>query len=213
LAPLERRPYILHMAKLTITTFMTLDGVMQAPGGPKEDPSGGFVHGGWSFPYADADFGGFMTEVFGRADAFLLGRYTYQIFEEYWPKVKDKDNPIAAALNTLPKYIASKTLDRVDWANSELIRDVTRGVAELKGRYGREIQVHGSAGLAQTLIRHDLIDRYNLLFFPVILGAGKRLFGGGSFPKALTLVSSKTTSSGIAIHVYENAGKPTYGSF
>ncbi len=192
---------------------MTLDGVMQAPGGPEEDRSGGFAHGGWSFPYADAEFGRFISEIFARADAFLLGRRTYQIFEAYWPKVRDKDNPVAEALNGLPKYVASKTLEKADWENTEIIRDVVRGVGAIKGRYEREIQVHGSAGLAQTLIRNDLIDRYNLLIYPVILGVGKRLFGEGAVPGAFTLIDSRATSSGISIHVYEKDGKPKYGSF
>ncbi len=201
------------MAKLTITTFITLDGVMQAPGGPQEDPRGGFIHGGWSFPYADADMGRFMTEVFAKADAFLLGRYTFQTFEAYWPKVKDPDNPVAAALNRLPKFVASKTLEKAEWTGTKVVHDVIREVAELRRMYKREVQVHGSAGLAQTLIRNDLIDQYNILIYPVILGTGKRLFADGAIPKALNLIDSKTTGSGIAIHVYENAGEPKYGSF
>jgi dihydrofolate reductase len=200
------------MATLSITTFITLDGVMQAPGGPQEDPSGGFVHGGWSFPYADEDFGRFMNGVFAQADAFLLGRYTYQLFAAYWPNAK-QDNEVAIALNKLPKYVASKTLEKADWKGTRIIRDVISGVAQLKSRYDREIQVHGSAGLAQTLIGNDLIDTYNLLVCPVILGTGKKLFGGGAVPKALKLIESKTTSTGVAIHVYRKAGKPTYGSF
>jgi dihydrofolate reductase len=200
------------MATLSITTFVTLDGVMQAPGGPQEDPRGGFSHGGWSFPYADEDFGAFMSGVFARADAFLLGRYTYELFAAYWPNAK-QDNEVAIELNRLPKFVASRTLEKADWKGTKIIRDVISEVAQLKGMYEREIQVHGSAGLAQTLIRNDLIDRYNLLIYPVILGSGKRLFGEGAVPKAFRLLESKTTGAGVAIHVYEKAGKPKYGSF
>ena len=168
------------MSKLTVTTFVTLDGVMQAPGGPKEDASGGFAHGGWLVPYADPGMSAFMTEVFDRADAFLLGRGTYQIFAGHWPRVTDPADPIASRLNGLPKHVASRSLDRVEWNNSSLVRDVAREVAALKERYTRELQVHGSAGLIQTLAAHDLVDEYNVLLFPVVLGKGKRLFEPGS---------------------------------
>lgn len=201
------------MGKLTMTTFVTLDGVMQAPGGPPEDTSGGFSHGGWLVPLADPDMGQFMASVFDRADAFLLGRGTYQIFAGHWPRVTDPADPIATRLNQLPKHVASKTLDKFEWNNSSLVRDVVGGVAELKRRYARELQVHGSAGLAQTLTQHDLVDEYNLLTFPVVLGTGKRLFGAGAVPSALELASTRTTSRGVVISTYRRAGKPTYGSF
>lgn len=201
------------MAKLTITTFLTLDGVMQAPGGPREDPSGGFEHGGWLVPYADGDMGQFMTEVFARADAFLIGRGTYEIFAAHWPRVTDPGNPVATALNQLPKYVASKTLAEASWNNSTLVRDVVGQVASLKREYAREVQVHGSAGLVQTLIANDLVDEYHLLTFPVVLGTGKRLFGAGAVPSALGLRETRTTSTGVTICTYERRGKPTYGSF
>lgn len=201
------------MAKLTMTTFLTLDGVMQAPGGPPEDRSGGFSHGGWLVPYADPELGRFITEVFDRADAFLLGRGTYQIFAGHWPRVTDPADPIASRLNRLPKHVASKTLGQVDWHNSSLVRDVPGDIAELKGRYARELQVHGSAGLAQTLIGRELVDEYHLLVFPVVLGTGKRLFGDGAAPAALELTSTRTTSRGVVISSYARAGHPTYGSF
>jgi len=201
------------MSKLTITTFLTLDGVMQAPGGPKEDTSGGFPHGGWLVPYADPDMGKFMTEVFDRADAFLLGRTTYQVFAAHWPRVTDPADPIASRLNKLPKHVASKTLEKVEWSNSSLVRDVVGEVSALKGRYARELQVHGSSSLAQTLIRHDLVDEYNLLVYPVVLGTGKRLFGTGTVPAALKLASTRTTSTGVIITTYQRAGRPSYGSF
>ena len=201
------------MAKLTITTFLTLDGVMQAPGAPKEDTAGGFEHGGWVFPHADADMGRFMTEVFDRADAFLLGRGTYQIFASHWPNVTDPKDPIATLLNRLPKHVATATLERLEWQNSELVRDVAHEVAQLKGRYARELQVHGSAGLVQTLLQVDLVDELNVLIFPVLLGTGKRLFEGGLSPSALQLASSRTTSTGVVIATYRRTGRPTYGSF
>jgi dihydrofolate reductase len=201
------------MSKLTMTTFVTLDGVMQAPGAPTEDTSGAFKHGGWLVPYADDEMGKFMSSVFDRADAFLLGGYTYRIFASYWPRVTDPNDPIASRLNQLPKHVVSKTLDKVEWNNSTLVRDVVGEVAQIKSRYARELQVHGSAGLAQTLILHDLVDVYNLLVYPVVLGSGKRLFGSGAGPAALKLTSTRTTSTGVVIATYERAGRPTYGSF
>jgi dihydrofolate reductase len=202
------------MGKLILTTFLSLDGVMQAPGGPNEDRSGNFQHGGWVFPYADADMGRVIEQIFQTADAFLLGRRTYQIFAAHWPRVTDPADTVAAALNRLPKHVTSKTLDKVEWQNSSLIKgDVAKGVAELKRRYPRELQVHGSGDLAQTLLQNDLVDEYNLFTFPVVLGTGKRLFGSGAVPAALTLVNSTQTSTGGVINTYRRSGKPTYGSF
>ena len=201
------------MAKLTMTTFVTLDGVMQAPGAPQEDPSGGFGHGGWLVPYADPVGFGFVTEVFERAEAFLLGRGTYQIFTGHWPKVTDPADPIATKLNQLPKHVVSKTLNEASWQNSSIVRDVTTSVSELKRRYGKELQVHGSAGLAQTLLRLQLVDELNLLVHPIALGQGKRLFEAGMTPSAFKLLESRTTPTGVTIQRYTLAGKPSYGSF
>ena len=202
------------MGKLTLTTFVSLDGVMQAPGAPDEDRSGAFQQGGWLVPYADADFAQFVDGWLAAADAFLLGRTTYELFAGYWPRVTDRADPVASRLNSLPKHVVSKTLGRVDWHNSTLVRgDVVKEIAALKGDYKRELQVHGSCGLAQTLMQHDLIDEYRLWLFPVVLGSGKRLFGQGVTPAALKLVASKTTGSGITVNTYRPAGKPTYGSF
>ncbi len=200
------------MTRLTMTSFISLDGVMQAPGGPREDRSGAFLHGGWVMPYADADFGAFMVGVLSRAGAFLLGRGTYDIFARHWPRVTDPNDPIARALNELPKYVASRTLDRATWSRSTIVRDVRAEVARLKREEGRELQVHGSPGLAQTLLEYELLDELNVLQFPVVLGVGKRLFGSGAIPAAFELVRTKATGKGVVISTYRPAGRPTYGS-
>jgi dihydrofolate reductase len=200
--------------KLTLHTFLTLDGVMQAPGGPDEDPGGGFAHGGWSFPYGDQDFGAAMTGWFSRASAFLLGRKTYEIFSGHWPRVTDPADPIASKLNALPKYVASTTLQSADWHNSSLLGgDVVAEVARVKELPGDELQVHGSGELAQTLIEHDLIEEYRLLCFPVHLGAGKKLFRDGTKAAALRLISTTATGTGVIIATYQPAGPPQHGSY
>jgi dihydrofolate reductase len=201
------------MAELTLTTFLSLDGVMQAPGGPGEDPSGGFTHGGWLVPHADADMGATIVEIFSKADAFLLGRSTYDIFAGHWPKVTDPSDPIASKLNSLPKYVASRTKTAFSWSGTTHVKDVVKEVAGLKERFPREVQVHGSCGLAQTLIENDLIDEYRLLTFPVVLGTGKRLFGAGAVPTTLSLVTSTSTSKGVVVSVYRRAGSLKTGSF
>ena len=201
------------MAELTLTTFLTLDGVMQAPGGPSEDPSGNFSHGGWLVPLADDDMGKTVIEIFSKADAFLLGRTTYDIFSAYWPKVTDPGDPVAGKLNSLPKFVASRTRTTFSWNGTTHVRDVVKEVSDLKRRFAREVQVHGSCGLAQTLIENDLIDEYRLLTFPVLLGSGKRLFDAGTVPATLTLVRSHTTSKGVVVSVYRRAGGLETGSF
>ncbi|WP_405870852.1 dihydrofolate reductase family protein [Streptomyces zaomyceticus] len=202
------------MATLSLTQFLTLDGVHQAPGGPDEDRSGGFEHGGWSVPYGDGDFGRFVDEVFARPTAFLLGRRTYEIFAGYWPKHADPADPVATKLNALPKYVATTTLDSADWAGTTLLRgDVVEEVTALKERTGGEIQMHGSAGLARTLIDHDLIDTMHLLVFPVVLGTGRRLFSDGVRPTAFRQTAARTTGAGVAVHTYELEGRPRYGSY
>jgi dihydrofolate reductase len=200
--------------RLTLTTFLTLDGVMQAPGGPEEDRAGGFDRGGWVVPYADEDMGSFVAEWFAKADAFLLGRRTYDIFAAYWPRVTDENDPVASRLNQLPKYVVSTTLASASWHNSTLIRgNVAQQVAALKAQPGNEIQVHGSGQLAQTLMAHDLIDEYRLWIYPVMLGAGRRLFGDREAGAALRLVDSRITSTGVAVLSYVPAGPAQYGSF
>jgi dihydrofolate reductase len=200
--------------RLTLHAFLTLDGVMQAPGGPDEDRSGGFAHGGWSFPYGDADFGATMAGWFEAADAFLLGRRTYEIFAGHWPQVTDPADPIASQLNALPKYVAGTTLGSLAWANSVLLGgDVAAEVAKLRDQPGRELQVHGSGQLAQTLIEHDLVDEYRLLTFPVHLGTGQRLLRDGLRAGALRLLSAETTSTGVIVARYEPDGAPRHGSY
>ncbi|HEY3734311.1 MAG TPA: dihydrofolate reductase family protein [Streptosporangiaceae bacterium] len=200
--------------RLTLHTFLTIDGVMQAPGGPDEDPDDHFAHGGWSFPYGDQDFGAAMVGWFEHATAFLLGRKTYDIFTSYWPHQTDPNDPIATKLNALPKYVASTTVDSADWNNTTILGgDLVAEVARLKEQPGDELQIHGSGGLAQTLIEHDLIDEYRLLTFPVHLGSGKKLFRDGTRAAALRLTGSSSTSAGVVIATYEPAGPPQYGSF
>jgi dihydrofolate reductase len=158
--------------------------------------------------------GRIIDDVFAKTDAFLLGRRTYDIFAAYWPRVTDPNDPVAAALNRLPKYVVSRTLDKVEWHNSTLLRgDVPKQVAELKRRHERDILIQGSSELLQTLLANDLVDEYRLLTFPVVLGSGKRLFGTGAVPSALTLVDTRATSAGVVVNTYRPAGKPTYGSF
>ena len=203
--------------RLTLHTFLTLDGVLQAPGGPDEDRDGQFEHGGWSFPYGDEDFGATVAGWFTHADAFLLGRRTYQIFASFWPKVTDPADPVASKLNSRPKYVASSTLTgpaSLDWDNSTLLGgDVVSEVAKLKEQQGDELQVHGSGLLAQTLIDADLIDEYRLLYFPVHLGAGKKLFREGAPARALKLLDAKPTSTGVIIARYQPDGPARYGSY
>ncbi|MFE7798891.1 dihydrofolate reductase family protein [Nocardia sp. NPDC057440] len=199
--------------ELSLTQFITLDGVYQAPGGPQEDPSGGFAHGGWSAPYGDEDFGTFMTEVFEQVDAFLLGRRTYEIFAGYWPQVTDPTNPIATTLNSLPKYVVSTHLASAGWGPAEVLRgDLVKEVTALKERPGRELQIHGSGNLAQGLLAAGLIDTMRLLTFPVLLGTGKRLFTEDVQPTGFDVTDSRTTASGVVIAIYRNAGAPKYGS-
>jgi dihydrofolate reductase len=202
------------MGILTIATFMTLDGVMQAPGGPDEDRDGGFEHGGWSFPYFSDDMGEVVNDGFGRAEAILLGRRTYEIFAASWPNFPDKDDPVASRLNALPKYVVSTTLGQAEWEPTTIVRGNVAGeVAKLKEQFAGEIQVHGSASLAQTLHTHGLIDEYRLFIEPLVLGAGKRLFEPGAEPTALRLVDSRPMGKGAVFATYRPAGKPTYGEF
>ena len=199
--------------QLTSTMFLSVDGVYQGPGGPSEDPSGGFDRGGWLVPHFDEATGEYMNSVFENVDAFLLGRRTYDIFAASWPKATDPDDPVASKLNTLPKYVASTSLKNPEWANTTVIEgDVADAVRELKQRDGGELQVHGSGQLVRFLLEHDLLDRLNLLVFPVIVGAGRRLFPESGIGTGLALDESRTTPSGVTISVYRPTGRPEFGS-
>ncbi|MGO9458460.1 MAG: dihydrofolate reductase family protein [Acidimicrobiales bacterium] len=199
--------------RLTLHSFMTLDGVLQAPGGPDEDRDGGFAYGGWSFAHGDEECGEAMAGWIERADAFLLGRRTYDIFAAYWPKITDPSNPIAAKLNGLEKFVASRSLSSLDWEHSSLLTDVPAGVADLKRRPGGELQVHGSGNLARTLIEHDLVDEYRLLVYPLLLGSGKRLFTGGGRGAALRLTGARTTGAGVVVYTGVPDGPVRQGSY
>lgn len=200
------------MRPLVVNTFVTLDGVMQAPGGPEEDPTGDFTHGGWSAGYWDEAMGARMGELMGAPFDLLLGRKTYEIFAAHWPHVPDQ--PGAEELNSARKYVASRTLDNVEWNNSTLLEgDVAEAVAKIKQEEGPEIQVHGSSDLIQTLLEHDLIDEFRLMIFPVVLGTGKRIFGDGAPPAGLELTDSATSSTGVVMATYKRAGDIRYGSF
>jgi dihydrofolate reductase len=198
--------------QLTVTTFLSVDGVYQGPGGPEEDRSGGFDRGGWLVPHFDEATGEFMNSIFQNVDAFLLGRRTYEIFAASWPKATDPNDPVATKLNTLPKYVASTTLTDLEWANSRVIEgDVVDAVRDLKEREGGELQVHGSGQLVWFLLEHDLVDRLNLLVFPVIVGAGRRLFSDSGMAIGLALDESRTTPSGVTISVYRPTGRAEFG--
>lgn len=187
--------------KLTVNSFLTLDGVMQGPGGKEEDPSGGFEFGGWLVPYADEDMGRLVNGWFAEADAILLGRTTYQLFQPYWEQVTDPDDVVAAALNGLPKYVVSSTISNPTWNNTTVLPgNFLEAIDDLKSGPGRELQVHGSHRLARALHDAGLVDEYRLIVFPVVLGQGKRLFDNGAVPSAFTLAGSKATAAG-AVHL------------
>src|ERR1700675_2764648 len=202
------------MGNLVVAAGLTLDGVMQAPGGPGEDDDGGFPFGGWMFPFADEKMEQIAKTMLSGADAFLLGRRTYEIFAGYWPKVLDSDDVIATSLNSKPKYVASRTLGSVEWNNSTLLEgDVAAAVKRLKAEVDGQIVTQGSSNLIQTLMQHDLVDEYRIWFYPVLLGQGKRLFGDGTIPTRLKLVDTVTTGTGAVMNTYTNDGRPEMGSF
>jgi dihydrofolate reductase len=202
------------MRKLVVLSFITLDGVMQAPGGPEEDPTGGFKQGGWVAGYFDDFLGKVMDGQMNKPFDLLLGRKTYEIFAAYWPYRKTDEKLIAAGFNKAKKYVASKTLTRLDWSNSELIRgDVATEIKKLKEQDGPEIQVHGSGNLIQTLLKHDLVDELRLKIFPITLGTGKRLFAEGTIPVGFKLLESAFSPSGVIVATYLSAGEVKTGSF
>lgn len=200
------------MRKLIVLTFVSLDGVMQAPGGPEEDPTGGFKHGGWVAGYFDDFLGKVMGEQMSKPFDLLLGRKTYETFAAHWPYVTE--DPFAAGINNAKKYVASRTLTKLDWSNSELIKgDVAKAVKQLKELDGPEIQVHGSGGLIQTLLKYDLVDEFWLKIFPITLGRGKRLFAEGAIPAGFKLLDSKVSPNGVIVATYVRAGEVKTGSF
>jgi dihydrofolate reductase len=199
------------MRKLVVNTFLTLDGVMQAPGGPEEDTSGGFTEGGWSVTQWDDKMMEVMGASFSKPFDLVLGRGTYEIFAAHWPHT---DEPGAEQLNNATKNVASTTLKELDWQNSRLIEgDVPAGIRKLKEEDGPELQVHGSPGLIQTLLEHGLVDEFRLFIFPVVIGKGKRLFGDGTVPAGLRLTDSTTSTTGVIMATYEPAGEVPKGSF
>jgi dihydrofolate reductase len=198
------------MRKILVLSFITLDGVMQAPGGPAEDTSGNFTHGGWTVPYFDEFLGQVMTEQMGKPFDLLLGRKTFEIFASYWPHHPEE----GAGINHATKYVASNTLTTHEWSNSVFLKgDVADEIKKLKQDDGPDLQVHGSCSLIQTLLKHDLVNEFWLKIFPVTLGVGKRLFDNGTIPAAYTLVESKSSPSGVIVATFKRAGEVVTGSF
>jgi dihydrofolate reductase len=198
------------MRKIIVLSFVTLDGVMQAPGGPQEDTSGDFKHGGWTVPYFDEFLGSEMREQMGRPFDLLLGRKTFEIFAGYWPHHPEE----GAEINRATKYVASNTLKSHEWEKSVFLSgDVPGEIRKLKEGDGTDLQVHGSGELIQTLLEHDLVDELWLKIFPITLGRGKRLFGNGTVPAAFTLIESKSSPSGVMVASLKRAGEVETGSF
>jgi dihydrofolate reductase len=198
------------MRKIIVLSFISMDGVMQAPGGPEEDTSGGFTHGGWTVPYFDEFLGTVMGEQMGRPFDLLLGRKTFEIFASYWPDHEEEGPEI----NNATKYVASNTLSAHEWRKSVFLGgDVVAQIKELKAGDGPDLQVHGSGDFIQTLLQHDLVDELWLKIFPLILGSGKRLFARGAIPSAFTLSGSQVSPRGVIIASYRRAGDIQTGSF
>jgi len=200
--------------KLTLTEFLSLDGVSQGPGSPEEDTSDGFTQGGWLVPHIDDAFIRQTAAWLGEADALLLGRRTYDSFARDWPKITDREDPFTEKMNGLPKYVATHSLAKADWVPTTILSgDILAQVAQLKGQPGRDLQIHGSARLGQSLLAAGLIDELRLVIAPVVVGNGRRLFPVGGAPAGLRLLRNETTPGGLAIQVYETAGLPTYGTY
>lgn len=199
------------MGRLTVASFVTLDGVIQSPGMPDEDTENGFRHGGWQVPFFGDESEGYVMQGIERMDAMLLGRKTYDIFAGYWPKAP-ADDPIGAKFNAMPKYVATRTLRQAGWNHTSLIEgDLADAVHRIK-RDHSEIQVFGSANLVQSLLRHDLVDRLALFVYPLMLGTGKRLFQDRVPPTRFQLIESRAFDSGSLMAIYEPVGKPVYGT-
>jgi dihydrofolate reductase len=203
-----------NMRKIIVATFTSLDGVMQAPGGPREDPTQGFGFGGWTAPYFDATLGAAMGEIFGRPFDLLLGRKTYDIFAAHWPYVTDPNDPIAGLFNQVTKYVASRSNPKLNWQNSQLLgTDIVASLKALKGGDGPDLLVQGSSGLLQTLWKNRLVDEFSVLIFPVVLGNGKRMFGDGAMPGGLKLLKSQVYPTGVIVANYASAGEVKVGDF
>ena len=202
--------------KLTTTTNVSVDGVMQGLGGPDEDRRGGFERGGWALPLFNVDVEGtdYLSQVYARADAFLFGRRTYEIFAGSWGTWPDPgDSPIWTALNTRPKYVASTTLTDPQWADTTVLSgDLAAAIGELKAKSGGELQVHGSGALVRWLLDNELVDEITLLTYPMVIGQGTRLFPDSGTDSALELVDSRATSKGVTIQVYRPTGRPEYAT-
>jgi dihydrofolate reductase len=199
--------------KLTTTTQVSVDGVVQGNGGPDENRSGGFERGGWARPLFDSEAMTFVDQVYRRADAFLFGRRTYELFAGYWGVREDLEDPIVGALNTRPKYVVSNTLTEPRWADTTVLSgDVAAAIRELKAKPGGELQVHGSGVLTRWLLENDLVDEVNLLIVPVVVGQGTRLFPNTGLDIALDLVDSRAVPKGVTIQVYRPAGRPQYAT-
>jgi dihydrofolate reductase len=199
------------MRKIIAATFVSLDGVMQAPGGPEEDPTGGFDFGGWTFHYFDEVAGAAMDELFSKPFALLLGRRTYDIFAAYWPYQKD---PIADAFNPATKYVATHRPDTLAWQNTQSLGpDIVATLRRLKQEDGPDLLIQGSGNLIQTLLAKGLIDEIRLMIFPLLLGKGKRLFGDGAMPAAFKLTRSNASTTGVIMATYERSGDIRTGSF
>jgi len=202
------------MRRIIVATFTSLDGVMQAPGGPQEDPTGGFTLGGWTAPYFDEALGASLGEIFGRPFDLLLGRKTYEIFAGHWPYITDPNDPIASVFNRITKYVASRSTPTLSWQNSQLLgKDTVASLKKLKSENGPDLLVQGSSDFLQTLWQNRLIDEFTVLIFPVILGKGKRLFGHGAAPSGLKLVKSKSYPTDVIVANYEPAGEVKIGDF
>ena len=203
-----------NVRKIIVATFISLDGVMQAPGGPHEDPTGGFTLGGWTAPYFDEALGASLGEIFGRPFDLLLGRKTYDIFAAHWPYVTDPNDPIARVFNQVIKYVASRSNPKLSWQNSQLLgKDIIASLKTLKGGNGPGLLVQGSSDLLQTLWKNSLVDEFCVLIFPVVLGKGKRLFGDGVIPVGLKLVKSQSYPTGVIVANYEPASEVETGDF
>lgn len=201
------------MRKVIAATFISLDGVMQAPGGPQEDPTGGFQHGGWVFPHADEATGKILFEIFEKPFDLLLGRKTYDIFAAHWPHIGD-DDPIARQFNSVTKYVATRGDAKLTWNKSQSLgKDVVAAIKELKAGEGPDLLIQGSSDLIQTLLRNELIDEFKLVIFPVVLGRGKKLFADGTVPAGMKLLRTQSSSTGVIFATYQPDGPVKTGSF